>query len=531
MSFNFLKIDDFLMKTPPSLLSVFLAAIAFLSSPMYGADASKGSDSKPPLRWAAAVDSNAPFAFYDKNNRLTGFEYEIICAIARHMEREPKFVQNSWDGLIPGLGRDLYDCVICGIEITSEKAQEVLFSDPYYITFEQLVVAKGTPPITSLAELSGRKIGTLEQTAAIKMLQETPNVVVKSYPEELNAYRDIGTRLYGVLLDYPIAKYYAGPNPELEFTGPPFGKISYGIAVSRSHPELIQQINVALAEVIASGELRDILSRWGLWTPTMAADLKQTAEPSLPDTEYKAFAAEFVKEGGVIARLKSYLVYWPVILQGAVLTLEISILSMVLAIALGFSLALMRVYGPFPISQIATLYIELVRGTPLLIQLLIIFNGLPNIGIRLDPFMAGMLGLGLNYAAYEAENYRAGLLAIPKGQMEAARALGMTHRQGLRFVVIPQAFRLVLPPVTNDFISLLKDSSLVSAVTLIDLTGAYTRIATQTFDYFGTGLLIAAIYLLIGLPFVRLAGWLESKLSTDKRTPDQKPSFWLGLGA
>ena len=115
--------------------------------------------------------------------------------------------------------------------------------------------------------------------------------------------------------------------------------------------------------------------------------------------------------------------------------------------------------------------------------------------------------------------------------MEAARALGMTHRQGLRFVVIPQAFRLVLPPVTNDFISLLKDSSLVSAVTLIDLTGAYTRIATQTFDYFGTGLLIAAIYLLIGLPFVRLAGWLESKLSTDKRTSEQKPSFWLGLGA
>jgi polar amino acid transport system substrate-binding protein len=511
-------------------LSLFLLFSALNPVLLHGADEKAGS-SKPVLRWAAAVDSNAPYAFYDKNNRLTGFEYEIICGIARHMGYDIKFIQNSWDGLIPGLGRDLYDCVICGIEITADKAQEVLFSDPYYITFEQLVVAKGIPPITSLSELSGRKIGTLDQTAALKMLESTPNVLPTSYTEEINAYNDIGSRLYGVLLDFPIAKYYAGPNPNLEFMGPPFGKISYGIAVSRNHPELIGKINAALAEMIASGELRDILSRWGLWTPTMASALKQTDTPSLPDTEYQAFAAEYVKEGGIAARLKSYFAYWPVLLDGALLTLEISILSMCLAIALGFSLALIRVYGVFPLSQLATLYIELVRGTPLLIQLLIIFYGLPNIGIKLTPFLAGMLGLGLNYAAYEAENYRAGLLAIPKGQMEAARALGMTHRQGLRFVVIPQAFRLVLPPVTNDFISLLKDSSLVSAVTLIDLTGAYTRIATQTFDYFGTGLLIAAIYLLIGLPFVRLAGWLEAKLSSDKRSPEQKPSFWLGLGA
>ena len=102
----------------------------------------------------------------------------------------------------------------------------------------------------------------------------------------------------------------------------------------------------------------------------------------------------------------------------------------------------------------------------------------------------------------------------------------MTHRQGLFHIVIPQSFRLVLPPVTNDFISLLKDSSLVSMVTLLDLTGAYNRIATQTFDYFGTGLLIAAIYLLIGLPFVRLARYTEEKLAVDQRKPGQKPGLF-----
>ncbi len=510
----------------------FLALLLCLAPSLLVGAEKPDSAAAPLLRWASQITSNAPFSFYDRNNRLTGFEYEIICGIARHMGREPKLVQNSWDGLIPGLGRGLYDCVICGIEITADKGQEVLFSNPYYTTFEQLVVAKGTPPVESLNELSGRKIGTIDQTAALKMLQSTPNVIVKTYNDEVHAYDDVvNGRNYGVLLDFPIAKYYAAPNPKLEFTGPPFGKITYGIAVSRSRPELVQQINVALKEMIDSGEMRDILSRWGLWTPVMASAYNQSSEPSLPDTEYKAFAAQFDAQSGIVARFQRILNYWPILLQGSILTLEISILGMVIAIVLGFLLALMRVYGPFPLRQISTIYIEVIRGTPLLIQLFIIFYGLPNIGIKLQPFIAGLLGLGLNYAAYEAENYRAGLLAIPKGQMEAARALGMTHHQGLRHVIIPQAFRLVLPPVTNDFISLLKDSSLVSAVTLIDLTGAYNRISTQTFDYFGTGITVAALYLLIGLPFVRLAGMMESRLTTDKRTPEQKPSFWLGLGA
>lgn len=479
------------------------------------------------LSWGADPDSNAPYAFYNSNNQLTGFEYEIITALAREMGRTPKFVQNDWDGLIPGLGRGLYDVVICGIEITPEKAGEVLFSNPYYVTFEQLAVRKGEPPITSLDQLKGQQIGTLDQTAALAMLEKTPGVIAKTYDEEVNAYQDITNgRLFGVLLDYPIAKYYAAPNPNLQFAGPPFGQIVYGIAIKKGNVELQKEVNAALARLVASGELRDILSRWGLWTSTIAGALGQPEAPSLPETEYSAFVASHAATASLGTRLQRYASYWPMLLRAALLTLEVSIVGMVLAIGLGFTLAIMRVFGPWPLRWIATLYIELIRGTPLLIQLYILFYGLPNIGINLSPFVAGVLGLGLNYAAYEAENYRAGLLAIPRGQMEAARALGMTHSQGLRLVVIPQSFRLVLPPVTNDFISLLKDSSLVSMVTLLDLTGAYNRIATQSFDYFGTGLMIAAIYLLIGLPFVRLARYTEERLAVDKRKPGQRPGMF-----
>ena len=128
-----------------------------------------------------------------------------------------------------------------------------------------------------------------------------------------------------------------------------------------------------------------------------------------------------------------------------------------------------------------------------------------------------MLGLGLNYAASEAENYRAGLLAVPAGQWQAAYALGLTQAKALRLVIVPQAIRLVLPPLTNDFISLLKDSSLVSALTMVELTGAYHRLATETFDYFGTGLLVAFLYLLLGLPFVRLARSMEERLGKGRR--------------
>jgi polar amino acid transport system substrate-binding protein len=499
-------------------------AAALLLALLLGTSGTLRAADTPPLRWAAATDSNAPYAFYGPGNKLTGFEYEIIQAVAEEMGREPVFVPNDWDGLIPGLARGLYDCVICGIEITPEKSAEVLFTNPYYVTYEQLVVGKNSPPVTSLDQLSGKSIGTLGQTAALAMLRKTPGVEVKIYDEEVNAYADIANgRLFGVLLDYPIAKYYASANPNLRFTGPPFGQVSYGIAVSHSNRELAADINAALARVVASGQMRDILSRWGLWTAMAADTLGQPEDPSLPDTEYRAFIAATAEQPTLWNRLLGYTRFWPLLLRASLVTINVSLLAMVGAVLLGFTLALMRTYGPLPVRWAATLYIELVRGTPLLIQLLIIFYGLPNIGIKLDPFTAGVLGLALNYAAYEAENYRAGLLAIPKGQMEAARALGMTHRQGLLHVVMPQSFRLVLPPVTNDFISLLKDSSLVSMVTLIDLTGAYKQIATQTFDYFGAGLLVAAFYLLIGLPFVRLARFTEQRLlPANQRRPARR---------
>jgi polar amino acid transport system substrate-binding protein len=165
----------------------------------------------------------------------------------------------------------------------------------------------------------------------------------------------------------------------------------------------------------------------------------------------------------------------------------------------------------------ARAYVEIFRGTPLLIQLFLIYYGLPELGIRLDAFLAGIVGLGLNYAAYEAENYRAGILAIPHGQMEAAYALGMNRAQALRHIILPQALRLVIPPVTNDFIAMFKDSSIVSVITMVELTKVYGILAMSTYDYIGLGLMTAGIYFALSYPASVFANWLESKLRYDRR--------------
>jgi polar amino acid transport system substrate-binding protein len=479
------------------------------------------------LLWGADARSDAPYAFIDPANQkeLIGFEKEIIDALAERMGRTAKLVQNDWDTLIPGLDRHLYDVVINGLEITRNREEAVAFSEPYYYTFEQLAVRVANTDITSMADLKGRKVGTLKASLAERMLEKAGNIHVKVYDDEVAAYSDLANgRTEAVLLDFPIALYYAAPNPALKLVGDPIGRVRYGIAMRKNDVDLLKEVNDALRQVMDSGDLRRIVERWKLWTPTMASELNDFGPSNVAPVQYQRFIAETAPLTGWRATLRRYIGFLPLLGKAAIVTLEVSMLGMILAVGVGLSLAVLRQYGPTLVSVLAVGYIEAIRGTPLLIQVLFIFYGLPNIGIKLQPFVAGVLALGLNYAAYEAENYRAGLSAIPRGQMEAAIALNMTQLQALRYVVVPQAFRLVMPVMTNDFISLLKDSSLVSVITMSELTRTYEQLSTTYYDYFGTGLLVGAVYLLIGLPFVRLARWTEQRLTVDSHTGHRKHS-------
>ncbi|MDX2226829.1 MAG: ABC transporter substrate-binding protein/permease, partial [Verrucomicrobiae bacterium] len=471
------------------------------------------------LQWGTDMQGAVPFAFTPQGGgELVGFEVELVAGLAHHLGLKQRPRHNEWDSLIPGVNRQLYDMALCGLEITPEHREAVDFSEPYYVTGLQFVVRKGTTALTTLASARGKAIGTLRESEAARLMRQQGNIDVRGYDTEINALTDLQLgRIDGVLIDAPVAIFCLPHFGKLEKSGPLIGRIEYGIVFRRGNEALRQSVNGALREMKRSGELRRILDRWNLWTPVMSAE---TGDMSPSITPPSAYEVHTQNKGRLTWKEQwlRYVGFLPLLAQASLMTLFISLLAMVLAIAAGFALALVRVYGPPPLAWGATLYIELVRGTPLLIQLLLIFYGLPHVGIELSPLIAGILGLGLNYAAYEAENYRAGINAIPRGQTEAALALGMTQLQTIRHVIVPQAFRIVLPPVTNDFISLLKDSSLVSVITVIELTKVYQQLATTYYDYLGIGLLTAAFYLILGLPFVWLARWTERKLRTDTRT-------------
>ena len=479
------------------------------------------NEEKKILKWGSDANSGVPYVFRDAKDptKIIGVDADIIHAIAEQLGMKSEFVQNQWDGLIPGLLAGNYDVVIDGLEIIDERKQTVSFSDPYYITNEQIVVNKQNYEINKLTDLRGKRVATLPASLAYKILEDVGDVQIKIYDEEVNAYADLasGDRLDAVLLDLPIAQYYAKHNTKLKFVGPPVGRMEYGLAFRKNDKELRLKINKAIDVLIKNGKLQSILENWGLWNKTTAEVWGVSIEYNSEPAAYENYLSQIGLERTWKDKVVQYINFLPMLGKGAILTLQISILAMILAVTLGLFIALVRLHAPPFFSKMALMYVEIIRGTPLLIQLYIIFYGLPHIGLKLSPFFAAVIGLGLNYAANEAENYRAGMTSIPPSQLDAAYALGMSRFESLRHIIIPQAVRVVIPPVTNDFIALIKDSSLVSVITLVELTTIYGQLASTYFDYLGIGLLAAAVYFLIGLPFARLSRMAERHFSVTNR--------------
>lgn len=473
------------------------------------------------LRWGGDAYSGAPFVFRDAKDptKVIGLDVDLAEALAKKMGLKAVFVQNLWGGLVPGLQAGNYDIIIDGLEIVDERKQSISFSNPYYFTYEQLAVNANTDDINSLFDLQNKRVGTLPASLAYRILSTVPKVKIQYYEEELNAYEELasGNRLDAVLLDYAIAKYYALSNPKLKLVGHPIGHVVYGVGLRKGDESLRTQINTALHAIIDDGSMKSILEKWGLWNQQSAKMWGQDPNYASEPVGYKQFLNPIGQELSWENKLKKYISLIPLLAKGAVVTIEISLLSMILAIVLGLGIAIVRMYAHPALAKLGVIYIEIVRGTPLLIQLYLIFYGLPHIGIRLSPYLSAILGLGLNYAANEAENYRAGILAVPKSQTDAAYALGMSKIEALMHIIIPQAMRLVIPPVTNDFIALIKDSSLVSVITLVELTTVYNQLATTYFDYLGIGLLTAGVYFAVGLPFARLSRVAEKRLIKSKK--------------
>jgi polar amino acid transport system substrate-binding protein len=463
------------------------------------------------LRWGGDAEGGAPFVEADPGDpaKVRGFDVEVAQTIARGLGREPRFVQVAFPSIDASVARGDFDIGLSGVEDTPARRAMLAATIPYFQFREVLTVReRDRGRYTRLGDLRGRRVGTLAGTIAYEILlagRGRAGYVPVSYDDDVHPYTDLAEgRLDAVLLDNIIAarsvKRVAGlaVEPAAIATG------RYVGVLSRRNTALRDRINGILEDRMRDGTLERIYRKWEIWDDSQAEFFRGilAGNPATPS----GATAE------ASSRWDSALRYIPSLLRAALITLALSCAAMALAVLLGVGIAAGRIYAGLVARSALTGYVELVRGTPVLLQLFVLYYGLSAV-VRLPAFVAALLGLGLNYAAYESEIYRGALGAVSRVQLEAARTLGLTEWQILRLVRGPQAFRLALAPMTNDFVALLKDSSLVSVITVVELTKQTAIFATNIGSWVLPGALCAAIYLAMSLPLSRLARRLERRWS------------------
>ena len=480
------------------------AALLFLS-PNARLDGQTGAE----LRWGGDAEGGAPFVEANPNNpdRVVGFDVEVAELLAAGLGRTPAFIQAGFTTLDASTARGDFDVALSGIEDSPARRARLAVTIPYYEFREILTVrAADRDRFRTLADLRGRRVGTLGATLAYDILaaaQTANGVIPITYEDDVHPYSDLALgRVDAVVLDQVLAERGVRRNAELVNQPTDVGVGHYVGVLAPNQTQLRDRMNAILLGAMPDGRLETIFRKWSLWN----GDQPRLYARLLAGGGTSTLPASLTQSNVWDATWR----YLPAFLRASVITLVLSCASMLLAIGIGVLIASGRVYGSVPVRAMLTVYVELVRGTPLLLQLFVLYFGLAAV-VQLPAFAAALIGLGLNYAAYESEIYRGALEAIPRGQLDAAKTLGFTDRQTLVLIRGPQAFRLALAPMTNDFVALLKDSSLVSVITVVELTKQTSIFAANIGSWIVPGALCAGLYLVMSLPLARLARRLERR--------------------
>jgi polar amino acid transport system substrate-binding protein len=476
------------------------------------------------LQWGGDEEGGAPYIYRDKNDasRLTGFEIDLFEHLATSLNVKSTFKQAQWSSLLNELATANVDCVCNGMELTTERLYNAIATIPYYVYELHCFARPDDVVLNDWNDLRRAKpdggrwtVGVLEGTAADTVMSTKffDTVEVKRYSGTGEAFKAVEKKMIdATVTDTPAAAVFS-KECAVKQVGSPIERGYYVIYLRPSDVALRDRLNQQLNMALADGTLRTILGRYGLWNDTQellsAADTKALSETMRP-TEPASSNWSVVSH------------YWPTLREAAGVTIRLSLMAMPIAVVAGLFIALVRLYTPRWLSWPFAVYVEIMRGTPLLLQLLFIYFGvLPALGFGSVGFLrsnaamiASVIGLAMNYAAYEAEIYRAGLLAIHVGQMEAALSLGLTRWQAIRHVIVPQAVRLVIPPVTNDFINLFKDTAVCSVITVVDLSKMYNIAVNNAPRAFGElALVTALLYLAMSYPLSIVSRRLERPTS------------------
>ncbi len=450
------------------------------------------------------MDSSfAPFEYQNDAGQYVGIDVELIKAIAEQQGFTVTLSNPGFDAALNAVQAGQADAVIAGMSITDARKEIFDFSDAYYTSNILLAVKTGSP-YASYADLKGKTVGAKNGTSSYAFLDEnaaTYGYTLKAFDEASTMYDSLNSGSIDALMDDEAVLRYAiqqGREFDTPIPGEPSGE--YGFAVNKgSNPELIEMFNNGLAALVASGKYDEIVQKY-LGTENKEAE-----------TETKT-----VDETTIVGLLSNN---YKQLLSGLGTTLSLTLVSFAIAMVIGIIFGMMSVSPNSVLRSIAAVFVDVVRGIPLMIVAAFIFWGIPNLiesvtgnQSPINDFVAAMIALSLNGGAYIAEIVRGGIEAVPSGQMEASRSLGISYGKTMQKVILPQAVRLMLPSLINQFVISLKDTTIVSAIGLVELFQTGKIIIARNYQSFRMYAILAVIYLIMITLLTRLAKRLEKRL-------------------
>ncbi|HAR7564008.1 TPA: transporter substrate-binding domain-containing protein [Staphylococcus aureus] len=431
----------------------------------------------------------APMEFEHTVNGKTeyaGVDIDLAKKIAKDNNLKLKIVNMSFDSLLGALKTGKIDIIISGMTSTPERKKQVDFSDSYMMTKNIMLVKKDkVNDYKDIKDFNNKKVGAQKGTEQEKIAQtEIENASITSLsrlPDVILALKS--GKVEGVVVEKPVAEAYLKQNPKLGISNVKFNEEEKDtvIAVPKDSPKLLSQINKTIKEVKDKGLI----------------------------DKYMTNAANAMNDdSGFISKYGSFF------LKGIKITILISLIGVALGSILGAFVALMKLSKIKIISWIASIYIEILRGTPMLVQVFIVFFGITAaLGLDISALVCGTIALVINSSAYIAEIIRAGINAVDKGKMEAARSLGLNYRQTMKSVIMPQAIKNILPALGNEFVTLIKESSIVSTIGVGEIMFNAQVVQGISFDPFTPLLVAAALYFVLTFVLTRIMNMIEGRLN------------------
>ncbi|MCQ1514763.1 ABC transporter permease subunit [Staphylococcus aureus] len=431
----------------------------------------------------------APMEFEHTVNGKTeyaGVDIDLAKKIAKDNNLKLKIVNMSFDSLLGALKTGKIDIIISGMTSTPERKKQVDFSDSYMMTKNIMLVKKDkVNEYKDIKDFNNKKVGAQKGTEQEKIAQtEIENASITSLsrlPDVILALKS--GKVEGAVVEKPVAEAYLKQNPKLGISNVKFNEEEKDtvIAVPKDSPKLLSQINKTIKEVKDKGLI----------------------------DKYMTNAANAMNDdSGFISKYGSFF------LKGIKITILISLIGVALGSILGAFVALMKLSKIKIISWIASIYIEILRGTPMLVQVFIVFFGITAaLGLDISALVCGTIALVINSSAYIAEIIRAGINAVDKGQMEAARSLGLNYRQTMKSVIMPQAIKNILPALGNEFVTLIKESSIVSTIGVGEIMFNTQVVQGISFDPFTPLIVAAALYFVLTFVLTRIMNMIEGRLN------------------